>query len=92
MLEQWLRAVAEAIGATPTDPSLLGEEAVGAILEISRIAAHQVTRPAAPLTAFALGLALGRFASRLEDLEALAAEVATLAATWGESGPTAPVG
>lgn len=86
MLEEWLRAVAEAVGAAPTDPSLLGEEAVRALLDVSRTAAHRVARPAAPLTAFALGLALGRFDSRLEDLEVLVGEVVTLASSW-ESPP-----
>ncbi|MCB8916067.1 MAG: molybdopterin-guanine dinucleotide biosynthesis protein [Thermoleophilales bacterium] len=33
---------------------------IGAVLDLTRDVAHDVARPAAPLTTFALGLALGR--------------------------------
>ncbi len=36
------------------------EVPVRAVLDLARVAAHQVERPAAPLTAFMLGLAVGR--------------------------------
>jgi hypothetical protein len=33
---------------------------IGAVLDLTRDVAHEVARPAAPLTTFAFGLALGR--------------------------------
>lgn len=83
-LERWLQAAAEAAGATDVDPSLLGPEAVDIILDLARVAAHNVERPAAPLAAFALGLALGRTNGSADNLHASAARVGSLAK--GSSG------
>jgi len=74
MLEQWLSAaVAEA--GVDVDPSLCSEEAVTAILDLARHAAHNVERPAAPLAAFAAGLALGRSGGALADLVDVTARI-----------------
>src|SRR5213593_3768177 len=60
MLERWLQTAAEAAGVADADPTLVGPEAVTAILDLARDAAHGVARPAAPLAAFVAGLAVGR--------------------------------
>lgn len=53
----------------------------GLVLDLARVTAHNVARPAAPVSAFVLGLAVGR-AGDDADLEALAARVQTLAENW----------
>ena len=53
-----------------------------AVLDLARDVAHGVVRPAAPLTAFLLGLAVGRGA----DLESAAVTLTRLAEAW-PNGP-----
>jgi hypothetical protein len=56
MFDSWLREAAEALGR----PELaLSEEQQAALLDLARVAAHSVARPAAPLTTFLAGYALG---------------------------------
>jgi hypothetical protein len=52
-LDKWTAAVCAELG--------IAEERVDMrqILDLARVAAHQVERPAAPLTAYLLGLAVG---------------------------------
>lgn len=45
---------------------------VGALLDVAKDVAHNVARPAAPLTTFALGLALGRQSSAADSPEVFA--------------------
>jgi hypothetical protein len=69
-LDRWIEAACAELGLTPD------EVAVAAVLDLARDVAHGVERPAAPLTAFLLGLAVGRgqpfndAASRLSELAA----------------------
>jgi len=49
-----------------------------AVLDLARDVAHGVVRPAAPLTAFLLGLAVGRGA----DLETAKAALTEVETTW----------
>lgn len=84
MLERWLRAAAEEAGAGEVDDSLLSEAAVTLLLDVARHAAHEVERPAAPLAAFAAGLALGRSGGGLAELEGVAARVGARARSFGE--------
>lgn len=64
--------------------ALLGIEEevdIGAVLDLTRDVAHDVARPAAPLTTFALGLALGRrspdeYESQFGDLHAKLTDLA----------------
>lgn len=60
-LDAWAGAAARRLGVTlePGD--------VSALLDLARDAAHGVTRPAAPLTAYIAGLAVGSGRS-LEDV------------------------
>lgn len=77
-LDEWLRAAAPELG-------LDGEEvATSRILAVAADVAHGVARPAAPLSTFLLGLALGRGARDGESIEQLAARLSALAAQWEE--------
>ncbi|GAB3475727.1 DUF6457 domain-containing protein [Nocardiopsis coralliicola] len=66
-LVEWAREVSAELG--------LDEEATKAdvdrILDLARDAAHSVARPAAPLTAYLLGIAVGRGADPAEAAAAL---------------------
>ncbi len=53
-LESWTEAACAELGL---DPAVLD---TGTVLDLARDAAHQVARPAAPLTAYLLGVAVGR--------------------------------
>jgi uncharacterized protein DUF6457 len=89
MLEHWLQAAAEEAGAGGVDPSLLGKEAADAVLDLAREAAHGVTRPAAPLATFALGLAMGRSSGGIDDLRELVQRLSARAASWPPEQPLA---
>jgi hypothetical protein len=71
-LDEWLRRVA---GELEVDDVELDDDAVHTLLDLARDAAHQIDRPAAPLTCFLVGLAVGRGAS----LGSAAAAATTLA-------------
>jgi hypothetical protein len=59
-LARWLEAAAAAI-----EVEAPGAEVRDAVLDLARDVAHNVTRPGAPLTAFLLGVAVGRGADPL---------------------------
>ncbi|MBZ5739393.1 DUF6457 domain-containing protein [Nocardioides mangrovi] len=52
------------------------------VLDLARVAAHNVARPAAPITAYLLGVAAGAAAADAEQVEALAARAQRLAESW----------
>ena len=52
------------------------------VLDLAKIVAHQVERPAAPVTAFVLGLAAGQTDADPEQIEKLAARAQALAEGW----------
>ena len=54
----------------------------GLVLDLARVAAHNVARPAAPITAYLLGFAAGTQAADPEEIETLAAKVQVLADGW----------
>lgn len=54
----------------------------GLVLDLARAAAHNVARPAAPITTFLLGFAAGSQDADPETLEALAAKAQVLADNW----------
>ncbi len=56
-LEQWVTQVRAELDLPALDAPLSGAPL---LLDLSRDVAHGVTRPAAPLTAFLVGLAAGR--------------------------------
>lgn len=63
-LDDWVAEAAALLGIAPADVP------VAAVLDLARRVAHGVARPAAPVTTFLLGLAVG--AGRAEELAALA--------------------
>lgn len=69
-LDEWIDAVRDALDLDPVDTKL--------ILDMARDVAHGVMRPAAPLSAYLLGLAVGRGA---EPRQAAAA-ISDLARAW----------
>jgi molybdopterin-guanine dinucleotide biosynthesis protein A len=81
MLEDWVGAVYAAL-------HLDGETDARLVLDLARDVAHGVARPAAPLTAYLLGVAVGRGA----DPRAAAATIADLAASWPGGGTDGPAG
>lgn len=52
------------------------------VLDVARVAAHAVQRPAAPLTTFLLGYAAGQQGAGPAEIEALAERASGLAAQW----------
>lgn len=85
MLERWLAAAVEEAGVE-IDPTLLSGTAVSVVLDLARHAAHEVERPAAPLAAFAAGLALGRSGGGLAELEDLGARIGSRARAFKDEG------
>lgn len=77
-LYQWLAKLAEVIDA---DGVPMDEEAVHILLDLARDAAHHTVRPAAPLTTFMVGVAVGRG----QSLESSAAAATRLALSQDES-------
>jgi hypothetical protein len=84
-LEDWTAAVVDELG-------LAGAVDGGTrdlVLDLARDVAHGVARPAAPLTAFLLGLAAGRADDPVTAARALADRVTALATGWPGAGPAA---
>lgn len=71
-LDRWTQAACAELGL---DPALIPARLV---LDLARDVAHQVDRPAAPLTAFILGLAVGGG----QTLDEAARQLSGLAARW----------
>lgn len=71
-LQSWTEAASAELGL---DPAVCDARAV---LDLARDVAHQVDRPAAPLTAFLLGLAVGQG----QRLDAAAEALRALASRW----------
>ncbi|MEO3863873.1 DUF6457 domain-containing protein [Acrocarpospora sp. B8E8] len=74
VLEQWTARVCAELGV---DPALLDRDAV---LDMTKDVAHGVARPAAPLTAYLLGLAQGAGTAPPDAL----ARISALAEAWPE--------
>ena len=71
-LEQWTAAVCADLGLDP------GAADTKAVLDLARDVAHSVARPAAPLTAYLVGVAVGGGLA----LPDAAARIQALAAGW----------
>ena len=74
-LDDWAGALCAEFGLDPPD----GSQKV--VLDLARVVAHTVDRPAAPLTAFFLGMAVGRG----EPLPETAQRIQELARDWPAS-------
>ena len=75
VLEDWAEALCAELGLDAAE----GSQKV--VLNLARVVAHTVDRPAAPLTAYVLGLAVGRG----QPLEETAQRVQQLARGWSAS-------
>lgn len=71
-LETWIDAACAELGLSPSDV------ATKTVLDLARDVAHQVDRPAAPVTAFMLGLAVGAG----QPLDDAAGRLRALANNW----------
>ncbi|MFG2056270.1 DUF6457 domain-containing protein [Micromonospora sp. NPDC048930] len=81
VMDDWVTAACAELGLDPAEVS------VPVVLDLAKDVAHQVLRPGAPVTAYLLGVAVGRGA----DLAATAARLGELAGTWPvELDGTAP--
>jgi hypothetical protein len=76
-LDDWNRAACGALGLDPD------EVRQGLVLDLARDVAHGVARPAAPVTAYLLGLAVGRGA----DPDRAATALTDLASGWPPPAP-----
>ena len=54
----------------------------GLVLDLARVAAHNVARPAAPVTTFLLGYAAGTHGADPDEIEGLAGRAQRLAESW----------
>jgi hypothetical protein len=52
------------------------------ILDVARVAAHNVARPAAPITTFLLGYAAAQIGADADEMERLAGAASDLATRW----------
>jgi hypothetical protein len=80
ILEQWTAAAGVGLGL---DSGPLSTAETKTVLDVARDVAHEVNRPAAPLTAYLLGMAVGRGLSLPEAADRIRA----LAAGWPDSTP-----
>jgi hypothetical protein len=74
VLDEWAIELAAALNLSAVDID------IAEILELAKVAAHTIARPAAPVTAFMVGLAAGRSGGAPDDIRA-AIRVATDLAT-----------
>ncbi|WP_062132997.1 DUF6457 domain-containing protein [Demequina aestuarii] len=77
-LDAWVAALSEELDLDLTDVD------VELLLDVARDAAHSVTRPAAPLTTFLVGYAVGRGGMTAAEASATAA---AFARRWTEEMP-----
>lgn len=68
-LDSWVEEAAEAVGVS------LAPGDVATVLDLARDAAHGIARPAAPLTTFIAGMAVGRGQPLAEAVAALNAAI-----------------
>jgi hypothetical protein len=75
-LDRWIKAACAELGIDPASAD------TRVVLDLARDVAHGVERPAAPLTTFLLGVAVGQGA----DVAAAAGRLSVLASAWTASG------
>lgn len=76
VLDEFLRTTCRALGL---DPAAVDQNL---ILDLTKDVAHNVARPAAPLSAFLVGLAAGKAGGDADAVRAAATKVAALAAGY----------
>jgi hypothetical protein len=85
-LQEWVDLVCRELDITDAvSPAAMQSR----VLDLSRDVAHEVARPAAPLTAYLLGLAAGRSSDPEATADQLAQRLSLLAQHWqGEQRPS----
>jgi hypothetical protein len=76
-LDTWIAAACEELGLRPDDIE------AKAVLDVARDVAHHVIRPGAPVSAYLMGVAVGRGA----DPSDVAARLSALALAWPKNDP-----
>ena len=76
-LDAWIAAASAELGVAP------GDVPAKAVLNVARDVAHQVLRPGAPVSAYLMGLAVGRGADPAE----VADRLSDLALDWPAAAP-----
>lgn len=71
-LDAWIAAACAELGLRPDDVE------AKSVLDVARDVAHQVVRPGAPVSAYLMGVAVGRGA----DPSDVAARLSALALSW----------
>jgi hypothetical protein len=77
VLDEWMSAVKSELGIEL-------DVDTGVLLDLARDAAHNVARPAAPLTTFLVGYVAGRAGGSPEEVAVAARKAAALALGWAE--------
>jgi hypothetical protein len=72
-MDDWLAVAGPELGVDPA------EVPTGELLDVARDVAHNVLRPGAPVTAYLMGLAVGRGADPAATVE----KISALALSWG---------
>ena len=87
-LDAWTARVAQELGLPPV---LAGRPVRDVVLDLTRDVAHGVARPAAPLTAFLVGVAAGREGATVEEVQRAVERVLTALppVTTGDDDPAA---
>jgi hypothetical protein len=75
-LDRWIRSLCEALQLHPDEIDREG------ILDLAKVAAHEVARPAAPLTTFLVGFAAARNGGDGVAFARAASVAAELAQSW----------
>lgn len=75
-VQKWVQLVADELGVT-------GSIDLAGLLEITRDVAHQVARPAAPLTTYVIGAAIAAGA----DMDAVRSSVQRCLDEWAAANP-----
>jgi hypothetical protein len=76
VLDAWVRAACAELDLVPADVD------TAEVLDVARDVAHNVLRPGAPVTAYLMGIAVGRGA----DPADVAARLTALAGGWAVDG------
>ena len=78
-MNEWLQEVIRALDLSEVAPSI-SESDLAAILDGARHAAHEVERPAAPVTTYLMGMAVARGS----DIQEVSQTIENLAKAWTE--------
>ena len=82
-MSEWVAEICRELGLDLVDQ----EVTVNQVLDLTADVAHGVARPAAPVTAFLVGLAAGRSARPDETVAELARRLGDRAKTWRPADP-----